>query len=65
MEKLWARTHEEIEEEEHLAAQLKRIEARKRERERKAADLQKLIAAAERAPQNPAPVSVLIDRLIN
>lgn len=38
--------------------QLKRIELRKKERERKAADLQKLIAASERAPLSPAAVSL-------
>ena len=36
-----------MEEEELLVAELKKIEMRKKERERKQADLQKLISAAE------------------
>ncbi|MFH4979983.1 hypothetical protein AB6A40_006692 [Gnathostoma spinigerum] len=55
--KLWDRTEEQVEEEEMLLAELKRIEVRKRERERKAQDLQKLITATERAPVSPASTS--------
>jgi DNA methyltransferase 1-associated protein 1 len=58
LEHLWRRTQVEIDEENELLVQLKHIETRKRERERKAADLQKLIAAAERAPLSPAPVAI-------
>lgn len=36
-----------------LIAELKKIEVRKRERERKAQDLQKLITAGERTPASP------------
>ncbi|CAK8684099.1 unnamed protein product [Clavelina lepadiformis] len=42
--RLFARTEEQVEEEAMLIQELKRIEARKRERERKSQDLQKLIA---------------------
>ena len=41
------RTAEQVQEEEMLVAELKKIEMRKRERERKQQDLQKLISAAE------------------
>ena len=44
-----------IEEEEMLRAELRKIEARKREREKKTADLQKLIAQADIA--SPVEVS--------
>lgn len=47
LEKLFERTREQVEEEERLLQELKKIETRKRERERKAQDLQKLIAAAD------------------
>lgn len=50
MEKLWRRTDEQIEEEEELLQELKRIEARRKERDKKALDLQKLITAADRSP---------------
>ena len=42
-----ARTKEQVEEEEMLCAELKKIEMRKKEREKKQQDLQKLISAAE------------------
>lgn len=47
LEKLFHRTEEQIEEEERLVQELKKIEQRKREREKKALDLQKLITAAD------------------
>lgn len=47
LEKLFERTREQVEEEERLLQELKKIETRKKERERKAQDLQKLIAAAD------------------
>lgn len=45
--KLWDRTPKQIEEEQTLISELRRIEARKKERERKTQDLQKLIAGGE------------------
>ncbi|XP_041357054.1 DNA methyltransferase 1-associated protein 1-like [Gigantopelta aegis] len=45
--KLFDRTHEQVEEEENLITELKKIELRKREREKKTQDLQKLIIAAD------------------
>lgn len=59
LEKLWNRTEEEIEEEETLLRELKRIEMRRKEREKKAHDLQKLITAADRTPQTPQPTGVV------
>ncbi|XP_039258295.1 DNA methyltransferase 1-associated protein 1-like [Styela clava] len=47
LDKLFERTREQVVEEEILLQELKKIESRKRERERKAQDLQKLIAAAD------------------
>ena len=47
MERLLARSREQVEEEEMLCAELKKIEMRKKEREKKQQDLQKLISAAE------------------
>ena len=47
MERLLARSREQVEEEETLCAELKKIEMRKKEREKKQQDLQKLISAAE------------------
>jgi DNA methyltransferase 1-associated protein 1 len=44
LQRLYDRTSEEVEEEEMLRSELKKIEARKREREKKTQDLQKLIA---------------------
>ena len=50
--KLFDRTPEEVEEEEVLVAQLKKIESRKKEREKKSHDLNKLITAAESKPHH-------------
>lgn len=47
LQRLYERTAEEVEEEEMLRSELKKIEARKREREKKTQDLQKLIAQAD------------------
>ena len=47
LDKLWNRTSSQIEEEQQLLAELRKIEARKKEREKKTQDLQKLISAAE------------------
>ena len=47
LQRLYDRTPEEVEEEEMLRSELKKIEARKREREKKTQDLQKLIAQAD------------------
>uniref|UniRef100_F1KXY2 DNA methyltransferase 1-associated protein 1 n=1 Tax=Ascaris suum TaxID=6253 RepID=F1KXY2_ASCSU len=55
--KQWNRTPQEIEEEEMLIAEMRKIEVRKRERERKAQDLQKLITASDRTPTTPANTS--------
>jgi hypothetical protein len=43
-----------VEEEEMLIEEERKIEGRRRDRERKAQDLQKLITAADRAPVSPA-----------
>ncbi|CAI4230911.1 unnamed protein product [Auanema sp. JU1783] len=53
LNKQWNRSKEEIEEEEELMKHMKNIEARKKERERKAQDLQKLINMTE-APCSPS-----------
>ncbi|XP_072172762.1 DNA methyltransferase 1-associated protein 1-like [Diadema setosum] len=45
--RLYNRTSEQVEEEEMLIAEMKKIELRKKEREKKAQDLQKLITAAD------------------
>ena len=47
LRRLYARTPAQIDEEEMLRTELRKIEARKREREKKTADLQKLIAQAD------------------
>ena len=47
LNKLFNRTQEQIEEEEYLLSELKKIEQRKKEREKKTQDLQKLITAAD------------------
>ena len=47
LERLLGRTREQVAEEEVLLAELKKIETRKKEREKKQHDLQKLISAAE------------------
>ncbi|XP_060536596.1 DNA methyltransferase 1-associated protein 1 isoform X2 [Cylas formicarius] len=53
LKKLYDRTTEQIEEEQFLLSELKKIEARKKERERKTQDLQKLISQAD--SQNDTP----------
>ncbi|CAL4103368.1 unnamed protein product, partial [Meganyctiphanes norvegica] len=45
--RLWERTPKQVEEEHQLLAELRKIEARKKEREKKTQDLQKLIQAAD------------------
>jgi len=55
--KLFDRTPEEVEEEEILVAQLKKIESRKKEREKKSHDLNKLITAAESKPHHASSSS--------
>lgn len=47
MRKLLDRTQKDIEEEQMLLNELKKIEARKKERDRKTQDLQKLISQAD------------------
>ncbi|KAF3834770.1 hypothetical protein F7725_027328 [Dissostichus mawsoni] len=47
LDKLFNRTPEQVAEEEYLTLELRKIESRKREREKKAQDLQKLIKAAD------------------
>ncbi|XP_071552164.1 DNA methyltransferase 1-associated protein 1 [Panulirus ornatus] len=51
--KLWDRTPKQIEEEQHLVCELRKIEARKKEREKKTQDLQKLISADTDARKIP------------
>ncbi|CAH1101449.1 unnamed protein product [Psylliodes chrysocephalus] len=53
LKKLYERKPEQIEEEQFLLGELKKIEARKKERERKTQDLQKLISQADN--QNDTP----------
>uniref|UniRef100_A0A183C8Z8 Oxysterol-binding protein n=1 Tax=Globodera pallida TaxID=36090 RepID=A0A183C8Z8_GLOPA len=60
LKKLWNRTEEQIKGEEELTELVKRIEAKRKDRERKAHDLQKLISQADRvsiSPDNSAPSS--------
>ncbi|XP_077981141.1 DNA methyltransferase 1-associated protein 1-like [Glandiceps talaboti] len=47
LERLFNRTKDQVEEEQYLIQELKKIELRKKEREKKAQDLQKLITAAD------------------
>ncbi|XP_063680113.1 DNA methyltransferase 1-associated protein 1-like [Bolinopsis microptera] len=47
LEKLYSRTREEVEEEEYLIEELRKIEIRRKEREKKQQDLQRLIKAAD------------------
>jgi DNA methyltransferase 1-associated protein 1 len=57
LKKLFDRTSKQIEEEQVLLNELKKIEARKKERERKTQDLQKLISQADQkgdTPQTPS-----------
>lgn len=49
--KLFVRTPKQIEEEQMLLNELKKIEARKKERDRKTQDLQKLISQADQVGQ--------------
>nr|XP_045612056.1 DNA methyltransferase 1-associated protein 1-like [Procambarus clarkii] len=51
--KLWDRTPKQIEEEQQLVSELRKIEARKKEREKKTQDLQKLISADADARKIP------------
>lgn len=53
LKKLYDRTPEQIEEEQFLLSELKKIEARKKERERKTQDLQKLISQADSQNETP------------
>ncbi|XP_004926554.1 DNA methyltransferase 1-associated protein 1 [Bombyx mandarina] len=54
LRRLFDRTQEQIDEEQMLLAELKKIEARKRERERKTQDLQKLISRADSGTITPS-----------
>ena len=49
--KLYDRTQEEVEEEQHLLNEWRKIEMRKKEREKKTQDLQKLITAADNSAE--------------
>ncbi|XP_018567565.1 DNA methyltransferase 1-associated protein 1 isoform X1 [Anoplophora glabripennis] len=53
LKKLYERKPEQIEEEQFLLGELKKIEARKKERERKTQDLQKLISQADNQNETP------------
>lgn len=53
LKKLYERKPEQIEEEQFLISELKKIEARKKERERKTQDLQKLISQADNQNETP------------
>lgn len=53
MKKLLDRTQKDIEEEQMLLNELKKIEARKKERDRKTQDLQKLISQADQQGEAP------------
>merc|ERR1712240_290452 len=53
LRRLYNRTEEQLEEEEVLKAELRKIEARKRGREKKTADLQKMIAQADASSGDP------------
>ncbi|CAF4848880.1 unnamed protein product [Pieris macdunnoughi] len=52
LKRLFERTQEQIDEEQMLLTEVKKIEARKRERERKTQDLQKLISRADSGGNN-------------
>lgn len=54
LEILWNRTDEEIKEEQMLKAQIKRIESKRKEREKRTQDLQRLISVVERSA-SPEP----------
>lgn len=51
--KLYDRTSDQVEEEQKLLEELRRIEMRKKEREKKTQDLQKLITAADKSADRP------------
>lgn len=53
MKKLLERSQKDIEEEQMLLNELKKIEARKKERDRKTQDLQKLISQADQVSLAP------------
>nr|XP_022911807.1 DNA methyltransferase 1-associated protein 1 [Onthophagus taurus] len=53
LKKLYERTPEQIDEEQFLLGEFKKIEARKKERERKTQDLQKLISQADNQNETP------------
>ncbi|KAK9880530.1 hypothetical protein WA026_011768 [Henosepilachna vigintioctopunctata] len=53
LKRLHERTSQQIEEEQFLLSELKKIEARKKERERKTQDLQKLISQADNQSETP------------
>jgi len=53
LRKLWDRTPEEIDEEQSLISEMRKIEQRKKDRERRAGDLQKLLAKVSDAPPTP------------
>lgn len=53
LRKLFDRTPKQIEEEQMLLNELKKIEARKKERDRKTQDLQKLISQADQQGETP------------
>lgn len=55
LKRLYNRTPEQVEEEEMLRAELKKIEARKKEREKKTQDLQKLIMQADNSSTKATP----------
>ncbi|EDW02434.1 DNA methyltransferase 1-associated protein 1 [Drosophila grimshawi] len=54
LEKLFKRTIQQVEEEQMLINEMKKIEARKKERERKTQDLQKLISQADQQNEHAA-----------
>ncbi|XP_045483380.1 DNA methyltransferase 1-associated protein 1 isoform X3 [Harmonia axyridis] len=56
LKRLHERTTEQIEEEQFLLGELKKIEARKKERERKTQDLQKLISQADSQVETPKKI---------
>jgi len=66
--KLFNRTPEQVEEEEMLVAELKKIEMRKKDREKKSQDIHKLINAAENKPSiatGQEPISSILQDSIN
>nr|SVE75157.1 EOG090X076S [Daphnia dolichocephala] len=57
LKRLFDRTSEQVEEEANLLQELRKIEARKKDRERKTQDLQKLITAADSGGSAAGPVA--------